>query len=151
MIIKPRIRWQVSPKKSYQKWWCNSLNPVQMSDRTLFLEFSEILHMISGAATYFDVKGVIWQVLEHLEALYGFLFPKKLSLGRKQLPSDPELSLTKDVCVSRWRRTSANTARPSFSVSVLTSACLTSPSLLGKLDLCEILSEQQWEDPQGGR
>lgn len=48
-----------------------------MSDRTLFLEFSEILHMISGAATHFDVKGVIWQVLEHLEALYGFLFPKK--------------------------------------------------------------------------
>ena len=72
-----------------------------MSDRTLFLEFSEILRMISGAAPYFDVKGVIWQVLEHLEALYGFLFPKKLSLGRKQLPSDPELSLTKDVCVSR--------------------------------------------------
>lgn len=33
--------------------------------------------MISGAATHFDVKGVIWQVLEHLEALYGFLFPKK--------------------------------------------------------------------------
>lgn len=120
-----------------------------MSDRTLFLEFSEILHMISGAATYFDVKGVIWQVLEHLEALYGFLFPKTLSLGRKRLPSDAELSLTKDVCVSRWRRTSADIARLSFSISVLTSACLTSPSLLGKLDLCEILSEQRWEDPRG--
>lgn len=149
MIIKPLTGWQVSPKKSHQKLWCNSLNPVQMSDRTLFLEFSEILHMISGAATYFDVKGVIWQVLEHLEALYGFLFPKKLSLGRKRLPSDAELSLTKDVCVSRWRRTSADITRLSFSVSVLTSACLTSPSLLGKLDLCEILSEQWWEDPRG--
>ena len=149
MIIKPRTRWQVSPKKSHQKLWCNSLNPVQMSDRTLFLEFSEILHMISGAATYFDVKGVIWWVPEHLEALYGFLFPKKLSLGRKWLTWDVELSLTKDVCVSWWRRTSAICAGLSFSVSVLTSACLTSPSLRGKLDLCEILSEQRWEDPRG--